>query len=88
MVEEGKADRRRSGKTTSRNGQAWSLPSHRGQWRTERKKMEENGCEVTRGAPTTLAVKGQVKVRAQESAPFSFLSDFLGVKFVSPSPSQ
>ena len=29
-----KADRRRGGKTTSGNGQAWSSPSPRGQWRT------------------------------------------------------
>ena len=28
------ADRGRGGKTTSVNGQAWSLPSPRGQWRT------------------------------------------------------
>ena len=32
--EEDKADRRRGGKTTSGNGQAWSLPSPRGQWKT------------------------------------------------------
>ena len=32
--EEDKADRGRGGKTTSRNGQAWSSPSPRGQWRT------------------------------------------------------
>ena len=32
--EEDKADRKRGGKTTSRNGQGWSLPSPRGQWRT------------------------------------------------------
>ena len=32
--EEGKADRGRGGKTTSENGQAWCLPSPRGQWRT------------------------------------------------------
>ena len=32
-----KADRRRGGKTTSGNGQAWSLPSPRGQWRTGEK---------------------------------------------------
>ena len=31
--EEGKADRGRGGKTTSGNGQAWSSPSPRGQWR-------------------------------------------------------
>ena len=32
--EEDKADRSRGGKTTSGNGQAWSSPSPRGQWRT------------------------------------------------------
>ena len=26
----------------------------------QKKKMEETGCEVINGAPTTLAVKGQV----------------------------
>ena len=57
--EEYKADRIRGGKTTSANGQAWILPSPRGQWRTE--KMEETGCEVICGAPTTQRVKGQVK---------------------------
>ena len=40
--EEDKADRGRGGKTASGKGQAWSLPSSRGQWRTgkngERKK--------------------------------------------------
>ena len=33
---ERKADRRRGGKTTSGNGQTWSSPSPRGQWRTEK----------------------------------------------------
>ena len=32
--EEDKADRRRGGKTTLGNGQAWSSASPRGQWRT------------------------------------------------------
>ena len=32
--EEDKADRGRGGKTTLENGQAWSLASPRGQWRT------------------------------------------------------
>ena len=32
--EEDKADRGRGGKATSGNGQAWSSPSPRGQWRT------------------------------------------------------
>ena len=31
------------------------LPSPRGQWRT--RKMEETGCEIICGAPTTLVVK-------------------------------
>ena len=34
--EEDKTDRGRGGKTTSGNGQAWSSPSPRGQWRTEK----------------------------------------------------
>ena len=34
--EEDKADRRRGGKTTSGNGQAWGLPSPRSQWRTKK----------------------------------------------------
>ena len=34
--EEGKADRRRGGKTTSGNGQAWSSPSPREQCRTDK----------------------------------------------------
>ena len=49
------ADRRRGGKTTSGNGQAWSSASPRGQWRTG--KMEKTGCKIICGAPTTLAVK-------------------------------
>ena len=35
--EEDKAFRRRGGKTTSGNGRAWSSPSLRGKWRTEKK---------------------------------------------------
>ena len=35
-VGEDKADRRRGGETTSGNGQAWSSPSPRGQWRTDK----------------------------------------------------
>ena len=46
----------KGGKTTSENGQAWSSPSPRGQWR--KGKMEETGCEIICGAPTTLAVRG------------------------------
>ena len=33
---EDKADRKRGGKTASENGQAWSSPSPRGQWKTEK----------------------------------------------------
>ena len=53
-------DRRIGGKTTSENGQAWSSPSPRGQWRTKKnkKKLEEIGCEVVCGGPTTSVVKG------------------------------
>ena len=36
LAEEDKADRRRGGKTTSGNGQVWSSPSPREQWRTEK----------------------------------------------------
>ena len=42
--------------TTSGNGQAWSSPIPRGQWRTW--KMEETGRVIICGAPTTLAVEG------------------------------
>ena len=41
--------------TTSGNGQAWSLPSPRGQWRAN---LEKNCCEAICVAPTTLVVKG------------------------------
>ena len=34
--DEDTADRGRGGKTTSGNGQAWSSPNSRGQWRTEK----------------------------------------------------
>ena len=39
--EEDKADRRRGGKATSGNGQAWSSTSPRGRWRTEEKKWRK-----------------------------------------------
>ena len=32
----------------------------------EERKMEVTGCEVICGAPATLAVKGQVKVKTQQ----------------------
>ena len=47
-----KADRGRGEKTTSRNGQAWSSASPRGQWRTGKKKMKKTGCKIICGAPT------------------------------------
>ena len=53
--EEDKASRKRGGKTTSGNGQAWSSPSPRGQWRTEKNNIEETGYEVIYGALTTPA---------------------------------
>ena len=53
-----KQDRGRGEKTTSGNGQAWSLPSPRGQWRTGKK--EESGSEIICGAPTSLTFKGQM----------------------------
>ena len=46
--------------TTSGNGQAWSWPSPRGQWKSE--KNGGNGCEVISCA-NTLAVNGYVKLR-------------------------
>ena len=55
-VKVGREDRGRGGKTTSGNGQAWSSPSPSGQWRTG--EMEDIGCEIICGTPTTLAVKG------------------------------
>ena len=47
---------RRGGKTTTGNGRACDSPNPRGQWRTG--KMEETGCELICGAPTTLVVEG------------------------------
>ena len=54
--EEDKADRGRGGKTTSGNREAWSSPVPEGSGKQRR--MEETGCEIICGAPTTLAVKG------------------------------
>ena len=58
--EEDKTDRERGGKTTSGNGQAWSSPSPRGQWKTQR-----NGGNWLRNhlwcAQATFAVKGEVR---------------------------
>ena len=48
--EENKVDRKRGGKT--RDWQAWSSPSPRGQWR-----IQKTGCEVICGAPMTPTVK-------------------------------
>ena len=44
------------------------MPSPRGQWRTANsgeKKKKKTGREVICGAPTTLAVKGWVKVKVK-----------------------
>ena len=59
--EKDKADRKRGGKATSGNEQAWSSPSLTGQWK--KRKMEETDCEVICGAPATPAVKGTMKVK-------------------------
>ena len=32
----------------------------------EQRKMEETGCEVICDAPTTIAIKGKVKVKVKE----------------------
>ena len=58
--EEDKADRGRGVKTTSGNGQAWVRQVQEGSAEQE-KKMEETGCEIICGAPTTLAVKGYMR---------------------------
>ena len=34
----------------------------------EQRNMEETGCEIIRDAPTTLAVKGDVKVKVKLKA--------------------
>ena len=45
----------------------------------EQRKMEETGCEVIRGDPTTLAmVKGQVKVKMETVAHFLLFQASLG----------
>ena len=54
---------RRQGRQRKRwedNIREWTgLEFGKSQWTVEnREKMEENGCEITFGAPTTLAVKG------------------------------
>ena len=52
------ADRRRGGKTTPGNGQAWvhQVPEANG----EQRRVEKTYCEVVCGAPTTSAVKRKV----------------------------
>ena len=45
-----------------RNGQAWSSPSPRGQWRTG-KKMEETASEIICGTPAILVVKGWMMMK-------------------------
>ena len=54
--EEDKADRARGGKTTLGNGQPRVCQVPQGSGGQE--KMEETGCEIICGVPTTLAVKG------------------------------
>ena len=39
----------------------------------EQRTMEEAGCEIICGAPTTLAVKGEVKVKARINSGWDFL---------------
>ena len=71
--EEDKADRKRGGKTSTwlRNGQAWSLPSPRGQWRTG-----ENGGNWLWSylwCPNDPAVKGLVKVKVKMKEAWALL---------------
>ena len=54
--EEDKADRKRGGKTTSRNGLAWSFA--KSQRAVENRKMEETDCEIICDSPTASMVKG------------------------------
>ena len=54
--QEGKEDRRRDGKITSRNGQEWSLRFPEGSGRQG--KVERCCCNVICGALTTAKVKG------------------------------
>ena len=51
--EDVKADRKKGGKTTLGNGQAWSSPSPRGQWKTEKKwrKLVVKSSEVPQRLP-------------------------------------
>ena len=51
-----KTDRKRGGKTASRNGQAWSSPSPRRA--VENRKTEDTDCGVIFVFSTTPAVKG------------------------------
>ena len=62
--EEYKADRGRDGKTTSGNGQAWSSQVPEGSG--EQGKMEETGCKIICGAPTTFAVRDRSDMRKRE----------------------
>ena len=64
MGEEDKADRRRGGKTTSKNGQVWSSASPEGSG--EQRKMEETGCEAICRAQMTPMGGGYVKVKKKK----------------------
>ena len=55
--EEDKADRGRGGKTTSGNGMDRPGVCQVPEGSEEQGKMEETGCEINCGAPTTLAGK-------------------------------
>ena len=50
----------------------------------EQRKLEETGCEVICGAPTTAAVKGLVKVKAVNRSSFIFCSLAVELKAVEP----
>ena len=56
-----KSDRGRGGNTTSGNGQAWSSPSHRGHWRTEKNRRDL----IIYDARKTPAVKERMKVKTK-----------------------
>ena len=62
-VKEGKADRRRGGKTTSGNDRPGVRQVQGGSG--EQGTMEETGCEIICGVQTTLAVKGQMMMMTE-----------------------
>ena len=60
------------------NGQAWSSPSPRGQWRTgekgtpKKQQEQKTGCKIICGAPTTLPVKGLIMLMMNTFSGFNF----------------